>query len=251
MYLAGLSGCDEVNALLKKGGPFTQSYIQAIWDAASFDPPAPLLPASMEGKYVAHPPRGKPIIADTMNVGDAIKGIKRGTAHPANAQEMDFINFFMHVTADPCRKLTPVQKVADAIIKVATVAVPVASYFQAATQAINAGAAVSNRGADAALTARVMQPAVDQLNAQALTQAKADEDAKAAAFESQLKALQAATSAPTSPTLSLVPSSSSVAQIPLPTGKAQASRSVGLTDNELLVAALALLGVAVIYRSAA
>lgn len=176
-----------------------QSEVDARWREIGAPAPAPLIPSSMIGWRIA----GGRGIRQLSKAGEKTRHV--------TAAENDFWNYFVRVAADPYHKQGAASKVAGGVLQIAAVALPALSYAQAASAVANVGLAQGKQGADAALAARAMEPALVQ--EAALAQAKDD-----AVFTAQIQKLQslapgeAATALDTSP----VVATAAKPKIPLP-----------------------------------
>lgn len=214
-----------------------QSIADARWAEIGQHPPAPLVPASLIG-WKPFTTRGRRMF----------KNVTTGKLRGVSAEENDFLNYFGKVAVDPYRDQSLASKVAGGVLQVASVAIPAFGYFQGATSAVNAAEDMGKAGGDAALATRVLTPAVDAFVAKENDAAKALEVSKQLAFDAQLKALQANSL----PVASFVPSTTaSAAQIQYPVASPVAKKYFGLTQNELIASALALLGIVFVVRSRA
>lgn len=241
MYLGALHGGVSEFANVDRV-PWTQELVDARWREIGQSPPAPLVPASMVGwyRFTTRGPR--------MLTKSPTGKLHKSSARHVTREENDFLNFFNKVAVDPFRKQGTVSKVAGAALQVVGVAVPVFGYFQAAQAAGNAAIDYKSQGGDAALAMRVMTPAIDaQLareNAAAVVASKEADDA----LKRQLEVLRTASTSilPVLPALTpqAVSASTSVL-LPMRPEKSY----FGLTQNQLVIAALALLGV-VLWRKA-
>lgn len=110
---------------------WSQSYVDRVWRAAGFPPPAPILPPSMEGKYPVAT-RGPRMLTDSPT-GKARKKTLRGVTK----EENKFLNFWGINVTDPCRKQSGISKVAGGILDVAGFVFPVLGYMQVAATAVN------------------------------------------------------------------------------------------------------------------
>ncbi len=236
-----------------KGGVWTQALVDDRWAAIGQKPPAPLVPASLIG-WITAASRGPRMLKASPSANipllQQIKlGINKNGMRGVTREENDFLNFFLKVAADPYRKQSGISKVAGGLLQVASVAIPAFGYFQAVATVGNAALAKGKEGGEAKLAERVMGPAIDQYIAKENATAKTLEAEKQRVFDEQLKSLQSAT-LPSPTSFAPAPSSASAAQIQLPTATTPvAQKYFGLSQNEILVAALGLLGVALIARS--
>lgn len=210
-----LSGIPEWHGIGPAG--WQQSDVDARWAQIGAPPPAPLVPASLIGwsQFVTRGPRM------------VMRGNSKNTARRVTPEENDFWNYFLRVAADPFHEESIVSKIADGVIKVASVVVPTFSYLQAGAEAGNVGLAMSSQGAGDALAQRAMAPAF-------AAQAAEDTAKDDANFQAQIQKLQ-----------SLAPDAVPLALSTAPVASAAAPPKLSKTDTLAIGAAvLLLLGVA-------
>lgn len=121
MYLGALGRIPEF-----KGGVWTQALVNARWQEIGQPLPAPILPASMVN-HAPFPTRGPRML----------KGPNDKKPRHVTAEENKFLNFWGKVAVDPYRKQSGISKVAGGILQVASVALPVFGYMNAAASAGN------------------------------------------------------------------------------------------------------------------
>jgi hypothetical protein len=165
--LDGLGGVPEWKGYGADG--WNQAAINARWAQMGQNAPAPLVPLSMVGWFTG-----------AGRAGFKLEKPKGKNARWFTSEERDFSNYWGKVAVDPYHKDSGISKVAGGILKVASIALPAFSLIETAASAGNMGLQLQSMNSDAALSTRVMAPALAE-------QEKSD----AADFKAQIDKLNA------------------------------------------------------------
>lgn len=214
MYLGALHGvnCKGFAAFSQLGSSrvWSQAMVNELWQAAGYELPAPVLPASMVGKK-SFSTSGAPTLMNALTSKVLAKkatpeqlaasGIIAGTD-----EEKRFLNFWHGAMIAPCQKKGTLEKVVEGAFAVAGAIVPVVGLAKGAVDYTKATKAAKNAEQSARIADEVM------------TEAYAAQDARdAAAFDSQMNSLRSLVPVSTAQTLALkstpAPRSSTLSQV--------------------------------------